>query len=669
MTNNKYIGNRYIPKLFNDGQGGCEWSKDSFYESLMVVMYQGSSYTSKQAVPKGIDIFNTLFWVRSADYNAQLTIYREDVEKYHQFVLDEIQAINLSFDEFKENETDNFINYKNMINTSYNLKSNLFLSKILNYKPTDESISILQGFCIVGNYLIFAMISSDETKATICKYDISSSTIISTTTLNNLKHANDMCYVPSKNLIYIVTDGSCNIITLDATTLAYKGTVVFPIGVGAIGFDKINNQFCVRNYMESTFYIIDINLNIVSSFVKSSLQTEQGLLFNNGIIFMCYFEAGTDAYGQMVYNESAKDMSAIVAYDINGEWLKTWYLGALGELESLEIYNNELILGFNPNMGQCKEFYKAEFKNNELNLNTFSPQQVQDSTPLKYSGNAITIYVDTSNNKIGNGTISNPFTSLRDAISFMYNYKIGADYTLNIKGDFTDEGNICIAGFPKTISLYGNNNAIIQSLILDGCSLVKVDSCIFNDVSTNSISLYNNGSRVDVRNCTFNNTKSIPKAYAIKCYDGELFLPSNSLNTFTNYEYPIYGWQTKAFYHNAQSFNNCINNPWFDSSIVKTDTLIKTNITMTNSQFNDCIDTIIGNASMQCTTDSPIVTQVITIPNAKSILSVIPIVQTSDPTTCKVSISNITSNTFTLYFNRSDTVETNVNWIAKVKYN
>jgi hypothetical protein len=56
-----------------------EWDNTKTYEPLMVVTYQGASYTSRQYVPAGIEITNESYWVLSANYNAQFEAYRKEV--------------------------------------------------------------------------------------------------------------------------------------------------------------------------------------------------------------------------------------------------------------------------------------------------------------------------------------------------------------------------------------------------------------------------------------------------------------------------------------------------------------------------------------------------------------------------------------------------------------
>lgn len=73
---NTYIGARYVP-IF-DGQ----WDNTKKYEPLVVVEYQGNSYTSKTYVPIGVDINNTDYWASTGNYNAQVEAYRKIVEDY-----------------------------------------------------------------------------------------------------------------------------------------------------------------------------------------------------------------------------------------------------------------------------------------------------------------------------------------------------------------------------------------------------------------------------------------------------------------------------------------------------------------------------------------------------------------------------------------------------------
>lgn len=78
MPVTQYIGARYMP-IFADPP---EHSSAKTYEPLTIVLHEGNSYTSKQFVPKGIQITNEAYWAETGNYNAQVEQYRIEVERY-----------------------------------------------------------------------------------------------------------------------------------------------------------------------------------------------------------------------------------------------------------------------------------------------------------------------------------------------------------------------------------------------------------------------------------------------------------------------------------------------------------------------------------------------------------------------------------------------------------
>lgn len=89
MATTQYIGARYVP-LFADP---LDWSIESTYEALTIVYDSGNSYTSRQAVPKGIDITNTKYWALTGNYNAQIEAYRKEVAAYDGRITENASAI------------------------------------------------------------------------------------------------------------------------------------------------------------------------------------------------------------------------------------------------------------------------------------------------------------------------------------------------------------------------------------------------------------------------------------------------------------------------------------------------------------------------------------------------------------------------------------------------
>lgn len=71
-----YIGARYTPKF----EG--EWKANKEYAALSVVYYNNKSYVSRKTVPTGTAVTETEFWVESADWNAQVEQYNQNVTQY-----------------------------------------------------------------------------------------------------------------------------------------------------------------------------------------------------------------------------------------------------------------------------------------------------------------------------------------------------------------------------------------------------------------------------------------------------------------------------------------------------------------------------------------------------------------------------------------------------------
>lgn len=110
MTN-RYIGNRYVPKILSDE---TPWVNTTEYEALTVVMYQGNSYTSRKTVPTGIDIMNKDYWSCTGNYNAQVDQYRQETQNA-------ITVVNDKLSGFENDQDGKFTimldNYKSQINS------------------------------------------------------------------------------------------------------------------------------------------------------------------------------------------------------------------------------------------------------------------------------------------------------------------------------------------------------------------------------------------------------------------------------------------------------------------------------------------------------------------------------------------------------------------------
>lgn len=114
--NNRYIGNRYVPKLADTPDS--QWDNSVSYESFEIVLHEGNSYTSKQNVPIGIDINNKSFWVNTGNFNAQLEIYKNAVDVFTTTYQNNLDNIENDITNIKASTEGNVINinsYKNKV--------------------------------------------------------------------------------------------------------------------------------------------------------------------------------------------------------------------------------------------------------------------------------------------------------------------------------------------------------------------------------------------------------------------------------------------------------------------------------------------------------------------------------------------------------------------------
>lgn len=136
---NTYIGARYVP-IFSG-----QWDNTKSYEPLVIVEYQGNSYTSKTYVPVGADINNTDFWALTGNYNAQVEAYRQEVVelKNNGYVYLPAYRVNIIGD----NATDNSTAFNALtINDNVGLKKGVY--KILENTTIDANIQIANGAII-----------------------------------------------------------------------------------------------------------------------------------------------------------------------------------------------------------------------------------------------------------------------------------------------------------------------------------------------------------------------------------------------------------------------------------------------------------------------------------------------------------------------------------------
>lgn len=87
-TGRTAIGPRITPNFITD-----PWSSDNSYQYYDVVLVDGASYIARKAVPAGIQITNTEYWIRWADSNTQFQELQNTVQTFDGRITENADAI------------------------------------------------------------------------------------------------------------------------------------------------------------------------------------------------------------------------------------------------------------------------------------------------------------------------------------------------------------------------------------------------------------------------------------------------------------------------------------------------------------------------------------------------------------------------------------------------
>ena len=201
MANNVYIGARYVPKLDGD------WSPTKEYEALTVVMYNSNSYTSKRPVPVGTLPTDTNYWMKTGDYNGNIS-----------FLQGEIDAI------INELATNADI-IKAGLNVSFKTTFIKPLNSYTDSLTAENNYHSLQGaaYDTRRNHYCFFIISGNGSDVIAVVTDTDLTTVITRRTIANavLGHGNDFTYNPViDKFVATPANGDGNkVLTIDPVTL------------------------------------------------------------------------------------------------------------------------------------------------------------------------------------------------------------------------------------------------------------------------------------------------------------------------------------------------------------------------------------------------------------------------------------------------------------------
>lgn len=199
-----------------------------------------------------------------------------------------------------------------------------------------SNLKRMQGGVFANGYLYYA--ETDDTTATIHKYDLTSQTEVLSAS-GNYKHAGDMTYDSTKNLIVVIHGGTSetNIWFLSPETLELVSSkTVLTAGrrIGGIAYIKDSNEYALElskngvwnNY---SFAICDNNFNIKLEFepIKNGY-VMQGIECHNNLIYSLYSEP-----------------NIVIVYDLNGNYVGCHKIDIRSEPEFITFNGDEIIIG------------------------------------------------------------------------------------------------------------------------------------------------------------------------------------------------------------------------------------------------------------------------------------------------------------------------------------
>lgn len=452
MAVTQYIGARYVPLLADP----VEWSSTKSYEPLTIVTHEGNSYTSRQYVPVGIDISRDEFWALTGNYNAQVEMYRGEVNELSESLDESVSSLNSAMGTLRDDvnsaltemreEVENDITtlQEDVSNTldefetqitelvmdEHNIVTNIhpYFDGCVSFQR-DSTRYKCQGGCYIENgYYVMASPNEGETDATLflvntLNYSLQEITA-SAGTLTG--HFNGMAFSPNTRRVYCCgLDTTLHIFLWNGITLIYDQSVTLSVRVERMGYDRVNNKLYAAT--NSKCYEIDEESLAITKTYDIPLSTSVQHGNDNGF----------DVYDGVCYYGSARP-NFIWAFDLDK--LKT--VGFYGiseyfdrnmptrELEDFTIVDGEVYLhsaGYYPLSESSGVFLLGHFY--------LEPSKNQYSlvNPTTTNGTSDTRYLDATYKGLELGTNEHPYSNficvaLESHVINNYRYTLKSDY-------------------------------------------------------------------------------------------------------------------------------------------------------------------------------------------------------------------------------------------------
>lgn len=303
MGNNIYIGARYVPKFDGD------YDSEKVYEPLTIVIYNGSSYTSKMSVPAGILPTDSAYWANTGNLNGMISALQ-----------DEINEINDVITSLLNNE-------KDPESLFFNIPS--YPWEIAVHQYPDNIANKVQSGCILpdGKFAMYRASSDDSTGyLMLFNADGTFNNEISA----NIGHGNDMCWSTKLNKLLITGESIVYTFTRAGDTFARSTDIIIPSGYTVHGITMIGSDYYVYDMDANTLFKTDDLVTFET--INSDLTPYGGVN---------YYRQGIYTDGDFIYwlafVRDPENFAFVNAYDIEGNYKDSFaYPNGWGEIEWID---------------------------------------------------------------------------------------------------------------------------------------------------------------------------------------------------------------------------------------------------------------------------------------------------------------------------------------------
>lgn len=418
MTVREYIGARYVPLFMG------QWDITVDYEALCVVQYQGDSYTSRQPVPAGTDIFNEEYWLESGNYNAQVEAYRQEVFLFddrignlEETVGDENSGLVKEVNDLETNVQEGFDLVENEINRvedEINVKS-AFSTYVAPSVIGDVAINRKHEnrpqcscVCVDDNGLLYVFEPNNYDGLGDVEIFTPDGTFLRKISNAPLGHANSCAYVEDTDKVVLcmlntydegVSSNTTDWVEFTPNSGTYNVVDVGKVFYG-ISYDHVTKKFYgleisgtatsgkifeidPTDYSYTDVHHFSIANNI--TYNQTSIPLQDFAVYNN--VFYILVTDGSCYYDRLTFDVTQNMLVKNSAYFVNET--STWYLG---EPEGIEFaIDGSLIGSTNFNLNSICVGFVVEWNINgyrerdEYNLNPqlYGTVQLQNRTSLK----------------------------------------------------------------------------------------------------------------------------------------------------------------------------------------------------------------------------------------------------------------------------------------------